>query len=101
MAPENRPRRRHASGGFGIHCARPLWDAWDRRVLARRRDRLLSWRTVDVGEAHLLHGVQVIQVTPILLEAVGGRRGCGVIAQVVLAELAGRVAEVAQEDSKC
>src|SRR5437660_2144429 len=39
----------------------------------------------------------MVQVAPKLLEAVGGRKGCGVVAQVVLAELARVVAEIAQE----
>ena len=52
---------------------------------------------VDVGEAHLLHGVEVIEVAPELLEAVRGRQCVGVIAQVVLAELAGVVAKINQE----
>ena len=69
----------------------------DRRVLARRRDALLGRGLVDVGEAHLLHRVQVIEVAPVLLEAVRRRQRVGVVAQVVLAELAGGVAEIEQE----
>ena len=53
--------------------------------------------TVDVVEADPLHRVQVIQVAPELLEAVRRRQRVGVVAQVVLAELAGVVAEIAQE----
>ena len=52
---------------------------------------------VDVGEAHLLHRVQVVEVAPVLLEAMHRRRGIGVVAQVILAELAGGVAQVQQE----
>ncbi len=52
---------------------------------------------VDVGEAHLLHRVQVVQVTPVLLEAMSGRQRLGMVAQVVLAKLAGGVAEIQQE----
>ena len=52
---------------------------------------------VDVGEAHLLHGIEVIEITPVLLEAMRGRQGLGGVAEVVLAELAGVVAEVEQE----
>ena len=54
-------------------------------------------RLVDVGEAHLLHRVQVVEVAPVLLEAVRRRQRLGVVAQVVLAELAGVVAEIEQE----
>ena len=57
----------------------------------------ISRGLVDVDEAHALHRVEVIQVAPELLEAVRGRQRVGVIAQVVLAELAGGVAEVEQE----
>src|SRR5262249_7715580 len=52
---------------------------------------------VDVGEAHLLHGVEVIEVSPVFLKAVRGWQRFRVIAKVILAELAGSVAEVAQE----
>ena len=69
----------------------------DRRVSARRRDPLLGWRLVDVGEAHALHGVEVIEVAPKLLEPVCRRQGFGGISEMVLAELACRVAEIIQE----
>ena len=52
---------------------------------------------VDVGEAHLLHRVEVIEIAPVFLEAVRRRQRLGVVAQVVLAELAGGVAEIEQE----
>ena len=71
--------------------------ARDRRVAADRRDGLLGRRRVDVGEAHPLHRVEVVEVAPELLEAVRGRQRVGVVAEVVLAELAGVVAEVVQE----
>ena len=74
-----------------------LRQAGDRRVLAGRRDGLLGRRLVDVGEAHPLHRVEVIEVAPEFLEAVRGRQRVGVVAQVVLAELAGGVAEIEQE----
>ena len=54
-------------------------------------------RLVDVGEAHPLHRVQMVEIAPELLEAVRGRQRVGVVAQMVLAELAGGVAEVVQE----
>jgi len=39
----------------------------------------------------------VIEIAPILLEPVRGRQGCGVITEMVLAELAGVVAQIEQE----
>ena len=56
---------------------------------------------VDVGEAHLLHGIEVIEIAPIFLEPVRGRQGLGGIAKMVLAELAGGVAEIEQELGEC
>ena len=52
---------------------------------------------VDVREADSLHGIEVIEVAPEFLEAVGGRQGVRMIAEVVLAELAGVVAKVEHE----
>ena len=52
---------------------------------------------VDVREAHLLHGIQVVEVAPVLLEAVCRREAGGVVAEVVFPELAGGVAQVMQE----
>ena len=52
---------------------------------------------VEIREAHALHGIEVIQIAPEFLEAVGGRQRVGVIAEMVLAELAGVVAEIEQE----
>ena len=97
VAPEDRARGRQASRRLGIHSAGNLGHTGDRRVLAWRRDHLLGRRTVDVGEAHALHCVQVVKVAPIFLEAVGRRQGRGMVAKMVLAELAGGVAEIAQE----
>ncbi len=56
-----------------------------------------GWGLVDVREAHALHRIEVIQVAPEFLEAVRGRQRVGVIAEMVLAELAGVVAEIEQE----
>ena len=97
LAPEDRARRRQASRRLRIHGTGDLRDAGDRRVLARRSDALLGRGLVDVGEAHLLHGVEVIEVAPVFLEAVCRRQRRRVVAQVVLAELAGGVAEIEQE----
>ena len=97
LAPDDRARRRQAGRGLRIHGAGDLGEAGDRRVLARRRDALHRRGVVDVGEAHLLHRVQVVEIAPVLLEAVRRRQGRGVVAQVVLAELAGGVAEIEQE----
>ena len=52
---------------------------------------------VDIGEAHPLHGIEVIEIAPELVEAVRCRQCVGVVAEMVLAELAGVVAEIAQE----
>ena len=69
-------------------------NAGNRNHLHRRHDGLLGRAAVDVREAHLLHRVQVIEVAPELLEAVRRRQRIRMIAEVVLAELAGGVAEV-------
>ena len=82
---------------FRIHRARYLRNAGDRRVLAWRGNRLLGRGLVDVREAHALHRVEVVQVAPVFLEAVRGRQRVGVVAEMVLAELAGVVAEIEQE----
>ena len=76
---EHRARRRQADRRLRIHRAGDLGDAGDRRVLARRRDALLGRGLVDVGEAHPLHRVEVIEIAPVLLEAVRRRQGrrCG------------------------
>ena len=97
LAPKHWTRRRQAGCRLGVHRAGHLGDAGDRRVPARRRDVLHQGCLVDVGEAHLLHCVEVIEVAPVFLEAVRGRQRVGVVAQVVLAELAGVVAEIEQE----
>ena len=60
-------------------------------------EALLGRGLVEVREAHALHGVQVIQVAPEFLEAVRRRQRIGVVAQMVLAELAGGVAKIVQE----
>ena len=60
FAPEHRARRRQADRGLRIHRAGDLRQAGDRCVLARRRDGLHRGSRVDVGEAHLLHRVEVI-----------------------------------------
>ena len=79
--PLDRPRRGRRNAG-------------DRRVLAGRREGLIGRGLVDVREAHALHGIQVIEVAPEFLEAVRGRQRIGMVAQVVLAELAGVVAQI-------
>ena len=94
----HRARRRQASVVvLRIHRARDLRKTGDRRVLAWRGDGLLGRGLVDVREAHALHRIEVIEVAPELLEAVRGRQRVGVVAEVVLAELAGVVAEIEQE----
>ena len=96
-ARENRTWRRQANRCPGIHRAGNRGKTRDRCVDARRGDGLLGWGLVDVGEAHALHRVEVIQVAPEFLEAVRGRQRVGVVAQMVLAELAGVVAEIEQD----
>jgi hypothetical protein len=44
-----------------------------------------------------LHRVEVIEIAPEFVEAVRGRQSIRVVAKVILAELAGVVAEIAQE----
>src|SRR5262249_40652218 len=96
-APQHVARGRQTNGGLRIDGARHFSDTGYRRVLARRRHGLRRRIFVDVGEAHALHGIKMVEVTPVFLKPVRRRQGRGVVAQVVLAELAGRVAEVAQE----
>src|SRR5262249_10053977 len=65
LAPQDIAWRRQTGRGLGIHGAGNLGNAGDRRVLARRRDGLLGWGLVDVGEAHALHGVEVVEIAPV------------------------------------
>ena len=97
LHPEDRARRRpcrcRPSGQSrpGVPgCRESESSSW-------RHDGLLGRAAVDVREAHLLHRVQVIEVAPELLEAVRRRQGIRMIAQMVLAELAGGVAQIEQE----
>src|SRR5215510_10085653 len=101
FAPDDRARRGHTDRGFRVHGAGDLGQTGDGRVLAGWSKALGRWVLVDVGEAHRLHGVEVVEVAPELLETVRGRQGRGVIAQVVLAELAGIVAKVDQKLGEC
>src|SRR5262249_22264196 len=95
--PDDRPRGRYTGRGVRVHGAGDLREVRDRRVFAGRRKGLGGWVLVDVGEADRLHGVEVVEVAPVFLEAVRRRQGRRVVAQVVLAELAGGVAEIEQE----
>src|SRR5215472_10139129 len=47
---------------------------------------------VDIGKAHRLHRIEVMQIAPVFLEPVGCRQRLGMIAQMILAELAGGIA---------
>src|SRR5262249_9826944 len=85
---------------FGSPAAGTPSQPGARRVLARRHDGRRSGVFVDVGKAHRLHRVEVVEVAPVLLEAVRRRQSLGVVAQVVLAKLAGGVAEIEQELGK-
>ncbi len=53
----------------GIDGAGTSGRARDGSVLARWSDALLGRALVDVGEAHTLHRVEVVEVTPVLLKA--------------------------------
>ena len=97
VAPQHRARGRQAGRGLRVDRTGYLRNPGDRRILARRRDALHEWGLVDVGEAHLLHRVQMVEIPPILLEAVGRGQSRSVIAQMVLAKLAGSVAEIEKE----
>jgi len=67
VAPDHGTRRCQAVRGLGVHGAGNLGKAGHRRVLARRNHGLHQRGLVDVGEAHLLHRVQVVEPAPILL----------------------------------
>jgi hypothetical protein len=91
---EHRARRCQADGSLGVHGAGNFGHAGDRGVLARRRESLLARGLVDVREAYPLHRIKVVQVAPKFLEAVRGWQRVGMVAQMVLAELAGVIAEI-------
>ena len=82
---------------FGSTAPGTSGSAGDRRVFAWWRDGLLRRALIDVGEAHLLHRIEVVEIAPKLLEAMRRREGGGVVAQMVLAELAGGVAEIIEK----
>src|SRR5262249_11324780 len=88
LAPKHRTRRSKARRGLRVYGTGHFGQSGYRRVLARRGDGLLRRRLVDVREAHALHGVEMIEVTPEFLEAVRRRQRVGVVPEVVLAELA-------------
>jgi hypothetical protein len=96
LAPDHRTRGRQADRCLGIDGARNLRQATNGRVLARRSDRLLGRSLIDVGEAHPLHGIEVVQVAPIFLEPVCRGERLGVVSEMVFAELACRVTEIEQ-----
>src|SRR5215470_1698835 len=97
-ARDDRARRREAGyRARGINCTWGIWKTLDRGICTRCRERLLCRGLLDVGEAHLLHRVQVIEITPKFLEAVRGRQGEALVAQVVLTKLARAIAEIKEE----
>src|SRR5262245_8627403 len=100
LAPDHWARWGHAGGRFWVHRAGNLGQTADWRVFARRAKGLVRRGLVDVREAHRLHRVEVVEITPKFLEAMRRGQGLGVVAQVVLAELASGVAEVPQEHCK-
>ena len=85
------------SAVFGSTAPGTSCETLDRGVLTGWNNGLIGRRLIDVGEADPLHGVEVIQVAPELLEAVCRWQRRRFIAEVVLAELAGVVAEIQQE----
>src|SRR5213076_941072 len=97
LHPKDRARRGHAGAGLRVNTARWVRDPRDRNRCARRHNTLFGRALVDIWEANLLHRIQVIEVTPELLEAVRGRQGIRMVAEMVLAKLAGGVAEIQQE----
>ncbi len=74
LHPKDRARRGHAGADLRDQHRPGGSRSRDRNRFARRHDALLGRTLVDVREAHLLHRIQVIQVTPELLEAVRGRQ---------------------------
>ena len=70
--PDDGARLRHANAILGIDLARGFRDAGDGNHFHGGDDGLLSRAAVDVGETDLLHGIEVIEVAPKFLEAVGG-----------------------------
>src|SRR5215469_5420723 len=61
-------RRCQAQAGLGVDGTGNLWNSRDWFLLARRSNALLGRGLVDVGEAHALHRVEVVEVAPELLE---------------------------------
>src|SRR5215470_17651952 len=93
---ENRARWGDAWCCLRVNGAWYIGDPRYRRVLARRRDALGRLVFEEVGEAHHLHGIEVVEVAPIFLEAMCCGQCGGVVAKVILAELAGAIAEIEQ-----
>src|ERR1051326_5847308 len=98
MAPDDRPRGHQTNRGLRIDGTRWVAETWHRSVLTRQRDLLHVRTRVDVGEAHTLHRVEVIEIGPVLLDTVRGRQRRGMVTKMVLPELARGVAEIAKED---
>ena len=97
LALEHRARWGQAIRRLRIHGARDVGETWNWRVLAWRHEALFGRRFVNVRETDALHRIQVIEVAPELVKAVRRRQRVGVVAEVILAELAAVVAEIAQE----
>src|SRR5262249_59117067 len=55
----------------------------------------------EIGEAYHLHGIEVVKVTPVFLEAMCRGQSGGVVTQVVFAELTGVIAKIEQELCEC
>ena len=77
-----------------------LREAFDRRVLAGRCNALYERSLVEVGKPTPCIASKWYRWPGKLLEAVRRRQRLRMVTQVVLAELAGVVAEIAQEPSE-
>ena len=91
------PWWRHTQRLPGVHCAGHFLEALDRSVHTGWDHALHGGGAVDIRKADTLHRVQVVEIAPELLEAMGGGQRCRFVAEVVLAEFAGIVAQVEQE----
>ncbi|MNH31548.1 hypothetical protein D3C79_919260 [compost metagenome] len=96
-AGHDRTRWRQAGAFPRVDGARHVRQPVDRRGLAGWGDALHLRRLVDIDKTHALHCIEVIEVTPEFLEAVGCRQRFEVVAQVVLAELTGGIAQIQQK----
>src|SRR5206468_7955660 len=74
LHPKDRAWWGHAGAELRVNTARWIRDSGNGNRCAWWHDGLRGRVAVDIREAHLLHGVQVIEVPPELLEAVRRRQ---------------------------